>query len=466
MRRSRRYISLIMAIICIIPAIIIPVTWGIKVPEFELVTDDLSTREGGVTGTYFHLMNGYYILFLFTSLLPFIFFTFSATLAVEKLKNGNRKMKQTFELERSSLFDKCDNPKVTIIIPCYNEALTVSSTITSSFRQDYEGDIEIIVVDDGSKDNTWSIGQIFKTASKDRQIKIIHKPNGGKSSALRLGIEKAQGSIILMTDGDSLIDAKAVSSIVDTFRKYPDAGIVGGYVFIKNTHTGYLTRLQQLEYIITQHLIRINQSEDGSVLIAPGPIFGMRTDLARALPPVDRTIVEDCDLTMSVLSTGYTTRATTGGLSYTNAPEIWKDWIKQRKRWIYGQFQAWRMNRWHLKRNPWGLYTYFTWVMTTFSAFIFVLAAVSTLGYTITGSSYYQIIQFLSLRTMVVLLLYGSSRIIVLLQYKEGRRWIHYLPLKIIYDLVNSFLTSYLFIRYLTGFGVKVIWGHRTEVVH
>jgi cellulose synthase/poly-beta-1,6-N-acetylglucosamine synthase-like glycosyltransferase len=416
---------------------------------------------GGTLGWMYLILDAYYYFFLISNLIPVLFLTFNSTFLF--LKERIKKRKKT--IGHSDLFSDERFPKISIIIPCYNEALHVSSTITSSFRQEYRGDIEIIVVDDGSRDRTWSIGKIFKTNEKGREVHVFHKPNGGKASALRFGISRSSGDIILMTDGDSGMHPRAVSSIVETFRKYPDAGIVGGHVFIRNTHTGYLTKLQQLEYIITQHLIRINQSSDGNVLIAPGPIFGMRTDLAKAMPPLERTIVEDCDLTMSILPTRFSTRSTTKALSYTTAPISWPLWFRQRRRWIYGQFQAWRENKWHLKRNPWGLYTYFTWVTTTFSSIMLIFTAIFTITLLLAGGDFYRFLEFISVRTFFVFIVYLSSRLLVLLQYEEGRRMIPFLPLKVVYDVVNGIFTAYLYVMYITGRGIKIKWGNRYGVV-
>ncbi|RLF68365.1 MAG: hypothetical protein DRN57_04225 [Thermoplasmata archaeon] len=466
--RTVRWISLLLALVCISPAVIIPAGWGLSLSGMTINISGSSSPSGESISTLFVILDSYYYAFLFLNLLPFVFLTINASIMVNiqwKRVKDIRKRSQKDSDNVPELFNGKAHPMVSIIIPCYNEAMNVSSTIASSYRQDYRGNIEIIVVDDGSRDDTWSISRIFKTGDKQRSVKVFHKSNGGKADALRYGIEKSTGDIIIMTDGDSVLHSNAVSSIVDTFHVHPDAGIVGGYVFIRNTHTGYLTKLQQLEYIITQHLIRINQSEDGSVLIAPGPVFGIRSDLARAIPPVDRTIVEDCDLTMSVLSTGYTTRSTTKAVAYTTAPATWSAWFKQRKRWIYGQFQAWRENRWHLKKNLWGLYTYFTWVSTTISAFLLGILLLVSLMFAISGGNYYRFIEFVSLRTGMVFLIYLLSRIIVLIQYQEGRRIILYIPLKALYDMVSGFLTAYLYMRYITRSGIRISWGNRTGVV-
>jgi len=466
MKQYRAFAALLTALI-IVPTLIIPSNWGISLTEMNMNLDRSGPSGSEATRTVYILLDTYYLLFMSTMVAPFVFFTISSTLSLWRSRRSlrGRKIKEGIPKKRAADLD-VEIPKVSIIIPCYNEAGHVSSTITSCFRQDYPGDIEIIVVDDGSRDETWSIGKIFKTAEKGREIRLIHKENGGKASALKKGIEASTGSIILMTDGDSNVQPHAVSAIVETFREYPDAGIVGGYVFIRNSDSSYLTRLQQLEYIVTQHLIRINQGEDGSVLIAPGPIFGMRADLARALPPLDRTIVEDCDLTLTVLSTIYTTRTTVKAVSQTTAPVDISGWIGQRKRWVYGQFQAWRENRWHLKRNPWGVYTYFTWLTTTASSLTLIGTVLLTLIFFFIDADLYRFLEFISIRSGVIIAIYFISRILVLVHYPEGRRSVHYLPLMMVYDIFSGFFTSYLYIRFITGMGVRIGWGKRSGVVH
>jgi cellulose synthase/poly-beta-1,6-N-acetylglucosamine synthase-like glycosyltransferase len=418
----------------------------------------------------FRVLDIYYLLFILLNVFPFmllVFWSFGARGEEKKYRKQKKKERSLGKTQgpASDLFRNEKFPLVSVIIPCYNEARYIGAAVTNAFKQSYPGEIEIIVVDDGSEDNTWSIGKIFQTIKGKRTVKVLHKPNGGKASAISHGINKAKGKFIITTDGDSEMHGDAVRELVETFKRYPDAGIVGGFVSIKNTHKGYLTRLQQLEYFITQHMIRMNQSEDGSVLIAPGPIFGMRADLAKMFPPMDRTIVEDCDLTMSVLPTGYTTRSTTSSVSMTNCPETWEEWFKQRRRWIYGQFQAWRENRWHLISNPWGLYTYFTWVSTSISAIFFILGILLVLSMVSTGRDYYSYLEFISLRTALVFITYFTLRSMIVLSYKETRPLILYLPLKIIYDMINGILTGYLYIRYISGIGVKMVWGNREEVV-
>jgi len=458
------YISVLIAFAITVPLIVIPAYMGFSIPDRRIILEkevDADTEESAL----YTILNVYYLFFIIGNVLPFTFLVVRSTFA-RISSTRHRKMGTESGISGDSdLFKDGKYPRISIIIPCYNESRNIGQAVSNCFNQTYRGEIEVIVIDDGSRDNTWSVSRIFKGRSDRNMVKIFHKENGGKASALTFGAKHATGPIVVMTDGDSRMDNNAISEIVETFRTYPDAGIVGGFVTIRNTFTGYLTRLQQLEYVITQHVVRISQSDDGSVLIAPGPIFGMRTDLARMFPPLDRTVVEDCDLTMSILSTGYTTRAATGARSYTEAPESWMAWINQRRRWIYGQFQAWRENRWHLKTNPWGLYTYFTWLSTTLSAVIFLASMIVTGLFLIRGGSFYSFMEFVALRTILLILFYFGIRSFIMLQYRETRWLIHYLPLKTLYDIINGFHTAYLYFMYISRKGIKLKWGHRRVVI-
>ncbi|MGA1820330.1 MAG: glycosyltransferase [Thermoplasmatota archaeon] len=466
-----RVVSFVAALALMVPLLLVPAYFGLSLSEGRVELGSYQRPDDPAEYMTFRLLDFYYFLFVMLNVFPFmllVFWSFGARASDRRRRRWSERGRivlEENERKGADLFSGSKLPMVSVIIPCYNEDRYLGAAVTNAYRQSYPGEIEILVIDDGSRDNTWSIGKIFQTKKGKRTVKTFHKPNGGKASAIGYGIERAEGKIIITTDGDSEMDENAVREVVDTFKRFPDAGIVGGFVSIKNSHRGYLTKLQQLEYIITQHMIRMNQSEDGSVLIAPGPIFGMRADLAKLYPPMDRTIVEDCDLTMSVLPTGYTTRSTMRSVSQTNAPETWKAWIRQRKRWIFGQFQAWRENRWHLKRNMWGLYTYFTWVSTSISALLFLAGLGIIFGMILTGREYYSYLEFISLRTLLVLAYYMVLRSLVVLTYKETRRLIIYLPLKMVYDMINGLLTGYLYFRYLFGLGVRMQWADREAVV-
>ena len=118
--------------------------------------------------------------------------------------------------------------KVTIIVPVYNLCNYISKCINSIMSQTYE-DIEIIIVNDGSTDN--SISEINKLASTDNRIIVIDKKNEGVSVARNIGIERATGKYIMFVDGDDWIDHDMVEKLVNKAEETNSDFVGGGFVF-------------------------------------------------------------------------------------------------------------------------------------------------------------------------------------------------------------------------------------------
>ena len=108
---------------------------------------------------------------------------------------------------------------VTVIVPAYNMEKYLARCLDSLLAQSYT-DLEILVIDDGSKDRTYEIAERY--AGKDGRIKAFHKENGGVSSARNLGIEKATGEYILFMDPDDLIEADSVEVLVRSMESGAD----------------------------------------------------------------------------------------------------------------------------------------------------------------------------------------------------------------------------------------------------
>jgi len=104
------------------------------------------------------------------------------------------------------------NPLVTIIVPVYNVEKYITKCLDSLINQTYKN-IEIILVDDGSKDNSGTICNEY--ANLDSRVKVIHKENGGVSSARNLGLDNASGKWITFVDGDDFIDVTMVEKMVE-----------------------------------------------------------------------------------------------------------------------------------------------------------------------------------------------------------------------------------------------------------
>lgn len=106
-------------------------------------------------------------------------------------------------------------PLVSIIIPVYNTGKTAEKLLKKLMGDRYDN-IEIIVVDDGSKDDSFEI--IDKIAKKDKRLKLFHQSNSGQSSARNLGIKKAKGEYILFIDSDDDVSSDFISKLSESIQ--------------------------------------------------------------------------------------------------------------------------------------------------------------------------------------------------------------------------------------------------------
>ncbi|MCA2003787.1 MAG: glycosyltransferase, partial [Candidatus Nitrosotenuis sp.] len=132
-------------------------------------------------------------------------------------------------------------PRMSVLIPAYNEEKVIRTTIESLLATDYP-DKEIIAIDDGSKDQTFSIMSEYKD-----KIKVIHKENGGKASALNAGMLYATGSIIVILDADTIIGHSSLKQLAKSFSN-ENVAAVAGNIKIRN-RVNILTWCQALEYL-------------------------------------------------------------------------------------------------------------------------------------------------------------------------------------------------------------------------
>jgi glycosyltransferase involved in cell wall biosynthesis len=116
-----------------------------------------------------------------------------------------------------------NNPLVSIIVPCYNQAQYLSEALLSVLEQTYQG-WECIIVNDGSPDNTEAVAQEW--LEKDTRFKYIYKENGGLSSARNAGITIAEGEFILPLDADDKIGSEYLSLALDEFKKDSELKVV------------------------------------------------------------------------------------------------------------------------------------------------------------------------------------------------------------------------------------------------
>ena len=229
-------------------------------------------------------------------------------------------------------------PPVTIIVPAYNEGAVIEGALRSLLALDYPS-YEVLVVDDGSTDDTCARASALEGRYGDVTIRVVSKSNNGKASALNTGISLARHPFVLCMDGDSRLSRDTLKAALRHFRD-PNVGAVAGNVKVVNRRNLW-TRLQALEYIEGLNMARRAQAFARTVNIIPGPIGIFRREVLQQLGGYEKdTYAEDADLTLKILTAGWQIKYEERAVAYTEAPERLLDLLKQRYRWTRGILQA------------------------------------------------------------------------------------------------------------------------------
>jgi cellulose synthase/poly-beta-1,6-N-acetylglucosamine synthase-like glycosyltransferase/peptidoglycan/xylan/chitin deacetylase (PgdA/CDA1 family) len=240
-------------------------------------------------------------------------------------------------------------PGVSVVIPAYNEAAGIAATVTSLVDSWYEGYLEVIVVDDGSADDTARIAARLRLP----EVRVVRQRNAGKPAALNHGIALARHNILVLVDG-TVFQPDALARLVDGLRD-PDVGAVSGNTKVANRN-GMLGRWQHLEYVMGFNLDRRMYDMLGAMPTVPGAIGAFRRGaLASAGGLSGDTLAEDTDLTMAVCRAGWRVTYEEAAIAWTEAPSSLRQLWRQRYRWCYGTMQSmWKHRRAVIERGPSG----------------------------------------------------------------------------------------------------------------
>lgn len=220
-------------------------------------------------------------------------------------------------------------PTVCAIISCLNEGETIYETLKSIYgTYPY---LEIIVVDDGSTDETFYLSNKF---SKEHPgVLVIKRPiRGGKSSAINLALNYTSAEIVLTLDSDSAFGPNAIFHIVQPFID-SKIGAVSGSILVKNTHDSLCTWMQSFEYLNSILVGRTFASNVGMLSIASGAFAAFRRSAVLRGYGWDVGPGEDADITIRLRKAGWNVVFTSEAECYTNAPVKFKQLFKQRLRW-------------------------------------------------------------------------------------------------------------------------------------
>lgn len=253
------------------------------------------------------------------------------------LRNASR-YKKTVALG-STVFQ----PAVSILIPACDEELVIGRILQRMSELTYPANkLEVIVVDDASKDETGEIADRY--SSTCNYVKVLHRNEKegrrGKASALNAGLKHANDEIVLCFDADYYPQRDITEQLTKEFED-PKVGAVQGRVTVLNEPKNIVTRLVALERIGGYRIDQQARDNLGLITQFGGTVGGFRRSLLEFLGGWDESILaEDTDLTFRVYLAGYKVSYVNDAECYEEAVESWRNYWKQRYRWSRGHMQC------------------------------------------------------------------------------------------------------------------------------
>ncbi len=236
-------------------------------------------------------------------------------------------------------------PQVTVVVPVYNEGAMVARCLASVAEAHYPADrLEIIAVDDGSTDDTWTYLEEAARRYPNRLQTLRFPRNQGKKAALYAGFQAARGEVLVTVDSDSIIEKDALVHLVSPLVQNPRMGAVAGFVKVLNRHTSLMGKMQGVRFINLDFL-RASQSYYHTVICTPGSLSAYRREAL--LPVLDDWLAqrflgapchhsEDRSLTNFLLRQGWHTCYQRTAVVHTLVPETYSGVCRMYLRWERG----------------------------------------------------------------------------------------------------------------------------------
>ncbi len=243
-------------------------------------------------------------------------------------------------------------PRVSVIIPAYNEERVIEVSVAGVLASDYPG-LEVIVADDGSKDATSAV--VTGAFGGDPRVTLLTLANGGKAAALNRALRHATGEVVIALDADTQFETGTIRRLARWFAD-PRLGAVAGDARVGN-RVNLVSRWQAVEYITAQNLERRALAGFDAITVVPGAVGAWRRAALDAVGgyPED-TLAEDQDLTIAIQRAGWRVTYDPQAVAWTEAPEGFRSLARQRYRWAFGTLQClWKHRGVFRTRRPRGL---------------------------------------------------------------------------------------------------------------
>ncbi len=281
-------------------------------------------------------------------------------------------------------------PRVSIIVPVFNEGRHVLATALSFDQLDYPKDrLEIVFIDDCSTDNTYEYLQMVEASYP--HMRVSRNPrNMGKRLGIKRIVQEVTGELVLSVDSDVIVDADALKQLVRHMHSTGADG-VGGCVFVSNANENWLTRMQAVKYWVGYQFLKNVENAFDHVMCLSGclTLYQREALLAVDEDVADRRFLgeevkygEDRFLTRKLVERGFRTRLCFEARCFTKAPATMANYLSQQLRWrrsnLIDQISALPH---HAKFNPYVLVHYLSMGMLLFFYPLFLAAEIFQLGF-------------------------------------------------------------------------------------
>lgn len=231
-----------------------------------------------------------------------------------------------------------------VLVACYNEGPNIGETLASFARQDYAGEVEVVVIDDGSTDDSLAIAKAaaLEHGRPGLRIRVLEQArNGGKSRALNRGLAETRQALVITVDGDCCLRADALRKLVGRFLSDPAGTVaVAGAVLVRNSRENLLTRGQEWDYFHGIAAVKRIQSMYHGTLVAQGA-FSLYTRAAlEHVGGWPECVGEDIVLSWGLLKTGARIGYCEDACLFTKVPASLRQFSRQRQRWSRGLMEA------------------------------------------------------------------------------------------------------------------------------
>lgn len=235
-----------------------------------------------------------------------------------------------------------DLPGITILVAAYNEEQNILATLESINRQNYPGAFRVIAINDGSTDGT--LAKLQSVSYPWLQVLHLEK-NVGKANALNAALKLVDTPLTLTVDGDSYLFKDALLHLVQRYMSDPpNTRAVAGAVLVRNSRTNLVTKVQEWDYFHGIAAIKRLQSMYQGTLVAQGAFSAYDTAVLKGMGGWPHTVGEDIVVTWGILRQGWRVGFAENACLFTNAPDTWRQFIRQRQRWSRGLIEAFKMH--------------------------------------------------------------------------------------------------------------------------